>query len=47
MHRIKVYDLPQRDDISEVIIDQAVVEGRSKPQLKKPGRGASSDKNAA
>jgi ATP-dependent Clp protease ATP-binding subunit ClpX len=42
-----MYDLPQRDDISEVIIDQAVVEGRAKPQLKKPGRGASSDKNAA
>jgi ATP-dependent Clp protease ATP-binding subunit ClpX len=42
-----MYDLPQRDDISEVIIDQAVVEGRSKPQLKKLGRGASSDKNAA
>jgi acetyl-CoA C-acetyltransferase len=33
-------------DVSEVIIDQAVVEGRRKPQLKKPGRAAS-DKNAA
>src|SRR5882757_8804443 len=42
-----MYDLPARDDIAEVIIDQAVVEGRKKPQLKKPGRGASSDKNAA
>ncbi len=42
-----MYDLPQRDDISEVIIDQSVVEGRRKPQLKKHGRGASSDKNAA
>jgi ATP-dependent Clp protease ATP-binding subunit ClpX len=42
-----MYDLPQRDDVSEVIIDQAVVEGRAKPQLKKPGRGATSDKNAA
>jgi ATP-dependent Clp protease ATP-binding subunit ClpX len=42
-----MYDLPQRDDISEVIIDQSVVEGRRKPQLKKPGRGASTDKNAA
>ena len=42
-----MYDLPHRDDISEVIIDQAVVEGRRKPQLKKLGRGATSDKNAA
>jgi ATP-dependent Clp protease ATP-binding subunit ClpX len=41
-----MYDLPARDDVSEVIIDQAVVEGRRKPQLKKPGRAAS-DKNAA
>ena len=39
-------DLPQRDDVTEVIIDQAVVEGRSKPQLKKPGQ-AKTDKNAA
>ena len=42
-----MYDLPQRDDIVEVIIDQSVVEGRRKPQLRKPGRGASTDKNAA
>ena len=42
-----MYDLPARDDIAEVIIDQAVVEGRKKPTLKKPGRGVSSDKNAA
>ncbi|SDR66411.1 ATP-dependent Clp protease ATP-binding subunit ClpX [Opitutus sp. GAS368] len=42
-----MYELPARDDIAEVIIDQAVVEGRKKPQLKKPGHGASSDKNAA
>jgi len=42
-----MYDLPQRDDIVEVIIDQAVVEGRKKPTLKKLGRGVSSDKNAA
>ncbi|MDQ5977880.1 MAG: ATP-dependent Clp protease ATP-binding subunit ClpX, partial [Verrucomicrobiota bacterium] len=41
-----MYDLPARDDISEVIIDQAVVEGRKKPQLKRPGT-AKSDKNAA
>ncbi|MDQ5977039.1 MAG: ATP-dependent Clp protease ATP-binding subunit ClpX [Verrucomicrobiota bacterium] len=42
-----MYDLPQRDDIVEVIIDQAVVEGRKKPQLKKLARGAASGKNAA
>jgi len=41
-----MYDLPHRDDVTEVVIDQAVVEGRRKPQLKKPGRAAS-DKNAA
>src|SRR5688572_19413673 len=41
-----MYDLPHRDDVTEVLIDQAVVEGRRKPQLKKPGRAAS-DKNAA
>jgi ATP-dependent Clp protease ATP-binding subunit ClpX len=42
-----MYDLPHRDDIAEVIIDQAVVEGRKKPMLKKIARAASSDKNAA
>jgi ATP-dependent Clp protease ATP-binding subunit ClpX len=41
-----MYDLPHRDDVAEVVIDQAVVEGRRKPQLRKPGRAAS-DKNAA
>ena len=43
-----MYDLPQRDDISEVVIDQAVVEGRKKPQLvKTPRPAASSSKDAA
>jgi ATP-dependent Clp protease ATP-binding subunit ClpX len=42
-----MYDLPQRDDVVEVVIDQAVVEGRRKPQLRKPGRGAASSKDAA
>ena len=42
-----MYDLPQRDDIVEVVIDQAVVEGRKKPTLKKPGRGAATSKDAA
>ncbi len=41
-----MYDLPQRDDISAVIIDQAVVEGRRQPQLKKARRPAAS-KDAA
>ena len=30
-----MYELPGRDDIVEVVIDQAVVEGRKKPTLKK------------
>ncbi|MBI2814082.1 MAG: ATP-dependent Clp protease ATP-binding subunit ClpX [Opitutae bacterium] len=42
-----MYDLPQRDDIVEVIIDQSVVEGRKKPQLKKLGRGVATSKDAA
>jgi len=42
-----MYDLPQRDDIVEVVIDQAVVDGRKKPQLKKLARGAATGKNAA
>jgi ATP-dependent Clp protease ATP-binding subunit ClpX len=42
-----MYDLPQRDDVSEVVIDQAVVEGRKRPTLKKSGRRDASDKNAA
>lgn len=43
-----MYDIPHRDDIAEVIIDQAVVEGRKKPQLVKSKRGdTSSSKDAA
>jgi len=42
-----MYDLPHRDDVAEVIIDQAVVEGRKKPQLRKTSTAVSSDKNAA
>jgi ATP-dependent Clp protease ATP-binding subunit ClpX len=42
-----MYDLPQRTDIMEVIIDQAVVEGRRKPQMRKTVSNVSSDKNAA
>jgi ATP-dependent Clp protease ATP-binding subunit ClpX len=40
-----MYELPHRDDISEVVIDRAVVEGRRKPRLKKGVR--SEKKNAA
>lgn len=42
-----MYDLPQRTDVVEVIIDQAVVEGRRKPQMRKTVSNISSDKNAA
>ena len=42
-----MYELPQRDDIAEVVIDQAVVEGRKKPMLKKTITRVSSDKDAA
>jgi ATP-dependent Clp protease ATP-binding subunit ClpX len=43
-----MYELPTREDISEVIIDQAVVEGRKKPQLVKTARrSATTSKDAA
>ena len=42
-----MYELPQRDDIVEVVIDQAVVDGRKKPILKKTISRVSSDKDAA
>ncbi|WP_438482283.1 ATP-dependent Clp protease ATP-binding subunit ClpX [Oleiharenicola lentus] len=43
-----MYDIPHRDDIAEVIIDRAVVEGRRKPQVKKLARPTSADtKDAA
>jgi ATP-dependent Clp protease ATP-binding subunit ClpX len=42
-----MYELPQRDDIAEVVIDRAVVEGRKKPALRKPARGAATSKDAA
>ncbi|HYC72568.1 MAG TPA: ATP-dependent Clp protease ATP-binding subunit ClpX [Opitutaceae bacterium] len=41
-----MYELPQREDVTEVIIDQGVVEGRKKPSLRKAGRPAAS-KDAA
>ncbi|MBI5422687.1 MAG: ATP-dependent Clp protease ATP-binding subunit ClpX [Opitutae bacterium] len=44
-----MYELPQRDDVVEVVIDQAVVEGRKRPTLKKAAKGAatSTSKDAA
>ena len=42
-----MYDLPQRDDIVEVVIDRAVVEGRKKPSLRKPAPGTATSKDAA
>ena len=43
-----MYELPQREDVVEVVIDQAVVEGRRRPQLKKAAaRSTSSSKDAA
>jgi ATP-dependent Clp protease ATP-binding subunit ClpX len=44
-----MYELPQRDDIVEVIVDQGVVEGRKRPQLKKASSGSatSTSKDAA
>jgi len=44
-----MYELPQRDDVIEVIVDQGVVEGRKRPQLKKAvsGSATSTSKDAA
>ncbi len=42
-----MYELPQRDDVNEVIIDRAVVEGRRKPRLKKGSNKSGGKKNAA
>ncbi len=38
-----MYDLPHRDDVTEVVIDRAVVEGRRKPRLKKGRRAEKKD----
>ncbi|MBA3848449.1 MAG: ATP-dependent Clp protease ATP-binding subunit ClpX, partial [Opitutus sp.] len=44
-----MYELPQREDIVEVVIDQAVVEGRKRPTLKKATKtsSTSTSKDAA
>ncbi|MBW8782077.1 MAG: ATP-dependent Clp protease ATP-binding subunit ClpX [Verrucomicrobia bacterium] len=36
-----MYDLPQRDDVAEVVIDAAVVAGKRRPVLKKVAKGES------
>jgi ATP-dependent Clp protease ATP-binding subunit ClpX len=41
-----MYELPQRDDVSEVVIDAAVVAGKRRPTLKKNAKGES-DQDAA
>jgi len=41
-----MYDLPQRDDVAEVIIDSAVVAGRRRPTLKRARKGEAAE-NAA
>jgi ATP-dependent Clp protease ATP-binding subunit ClpX len=33
-----MYDLPQRDDISEVVVDSAVVAGRRRPSMRRTGK---------
>ncbi len=38
-----MYELPDRADVSEVIIDRAVVEGRRKPRLKKAQKSTKKD----
>ena len=41
-----MYDLPQREDVAEVIIDAAVVAGRRRPTLRKAGKNEATE-NAA
>jgi ATP-dependent Clp protease ATP-binding subunit ClpX len=38
-----MYELPQRDDIVEVLIDEGVVKGKHGPQLRKAGKNESKD----
>jgi ATP-dependent Clp protease ATP-binding subunit ClpX len=33
-----MYDLPQRDDVTEVVIDAGVVAGTRKPSLRRAGK---------
>ena len=38
-----MYDLPQRDDVVEVVIDAAVVAGRRKPTLRRSSKSETKD----
>jgi ATP-dependent Clp protease ATP-binding subunit ClpX len=38
-----MYDLPQTDNVDEVVIDRAVVEGKGKPEIKRKSSAADSD----
>lgn len=42
-----MYELPQRDDVSEVVIDAAVVAGKRRPTLKKTAKSEASQDDAA
>jgi len=42
-----MYELPQRDDVSEVVIDAAVVAGKRRPTLKKTAKSETSQDDAA
>src|SRR5690606_6455650 len=42
-----MYELPQRNDISEVVIDASVVAGKRRPLLKKTAKTERRDKDAA
>jgi ATP-dependent Clp protease ATP-binding subunit ClpX len=33
-----MFDLPQRDDVTEVVIDAGVVAGRKRPTLRRAGK---------
>lgn len=42
-----MYELPQKENIEEVVIDRGVVEGRKKPRLKRVSKSKKSKKDAA
>jgi ATP-dependent Clp protease ATP-binding subunit ClpX len=41
-----MYELPQREDVTEVVIDAAVVAGRRKPTLRKSAEGGAQARRA-
>ncbi|MFT3867069.1 MAG: ATP-dependent Clp protease ATP-binding subunit ClpX [Nibricoccus sp.] len=42
-----MYELPQREDVNEVVIDASVVAGKRRPTLRKNTKAVSSDEDAA